>query len=304
MQDIITQPMALTLFYLTMLGQIFLISVYFPRRIVARGRYLIDTYPATTYPHLYPKDLAAVGADGMHRKLTRFLAICYAIAGLGVALLIVLLFNGYRMADKGGDEIFVLLAFLVQSLPIMLIMFRESRQAPLLRKAFKARTRQADLRPRRLFDFVSPLLVGSAVILFGLWLYVYLGSRDITRQPLPEIIATVGGMSLMNILFAIGISRVLSGNKLNPFMASADKRKYAGIICRSLLMVSCIASLFLMMTQAADTYALEIVDPVITSLYMQLCTWLGLGLSMDGLKIEDMDFEAYRDTDLDGEQTA
>ena len=44
-------------FYFIFLGQILLISFYFPRKILSRIRYVVETYPPSEYPKLYPKSI-------------------------------------------------------------------------------------------------------------------------------------------------------------------------------------------------------------------------------------------------------
>ena len=43
------------LFHVVFLGQVLLISFYFPRKMLSRMRYVFETYPPSTYPKLYPK---------------------------------------------------------------------------------------------------------------------------------------------------------------------------------------------------------------------------------------------------------
>lgn len=42
-------------FYVVFLGQIFWISYYFPKQIMARMEFVAKTYPPSQYPRLYPK---------------------------------------------------------------------------------------------------------------------------------------------------------------------------------------------------------------------------------------------------------
>ena len=43
------------LFYIVFLGQILLTSWYFPRRLLGRMQHVLDTYPPSQYPKLYPR---------------------------------------------------------------------------------------------------------------------------------------------------------------------------------------------------------------------------------------------------------
>ena len=40
------------LFYIVFLGQILLISYYFPRKLLERMQYVLETYPPAAYPKL------------------------------------------------------------------------------------------------------------------------------------------------------------------------------------------------------------------------------------------------------------
>ena len=48
------------------------------------------------------------------------------------------------------------------------------------------------------------------------------------------------------------------------------------------------------MINLADTYAWEIFDPVLTSLYFQIIVGLGFGLEFKKIKVEEVDFEVYK----------
>ncbi len=45
------------LFYVAFLSQIFLMSYYFPNKLLARMRHVLTTYPPAAYPKLYPKPI-------------------------------------------------------------------------------------------------------------------------------------------------------------------------------------------------------------------------------------------------------
>jgi len=296
MENIIPQSLALALFYGAGILQILLVSVYVPHHVASRLRYVFETYPAESYPKLYPFDMATTDTRTRLRGLALYQALNALIAAMGFALLIWLFLSDYRLANEGGDEIFVMLFFFLQISPQLYVALREAKHLEMLRKAYDNSQRRADLQPRRLVDFVSPWVILLAVVMFVLWLVFYLSGRNPDTQPLSEIIATISGMSIMNICFAISMWRALHGIGQNPYMGSDDKRKMAGAICKTLPVVSITASAFLMLTHAADSYALEIIDPVITSIYMQICVAIGFGIAFFGVKVDSIDFEPYRDS--------
>ena len=48
------------LFFILFSSQIFLLSYYFPRKIVERIEQVISQYPPAQYPRLYPKSVDAI----------------------------------------------------------------------------------------------------------------------------------------------------------------------------------------------------------------------------------------------------
>jgi len=47
------------IFYVVFLSQILLISFYFPRKVLQRIRFIVETYPPSTHPRLYPVSVDA-----------------------------------------------------------------------------------------------------------------------------------------------------------------------------------------------------------------------------------------------------
>jgi len=153
------------LFYVAFLGQIFLISYYFPRKILMRMRYVLETYPPSIYPRLYPKPV-----EYYRIGLSVFRAINNFIIILGFLILLAMLFliDHSRFADDGFiSEAWPAAFGIIQFLPLMLLEFSEFSQLKLMRKVNAATTRKAELRRRQLFDFVSPSLLISAVVLYS-----------------------------------------------------------------------------------------------------------------------------------------
>jgi hypothetical protein len=45
------------LFYIAFVSQIYLLSYYFPQKLLARMRHVLASYPPETYPKLYPRPI-------------------------------------------------------------------------------------------------------------------------------------------------------------------------------------------------------------------------------------------------------
>ncbi len=294
MADQIPMTAILFVFYLTFAGQIFLLSIHYPNQLANRISYVLKNYPPTEYPKLYPSGFTILTAGAKTSRLTLFKRYNQLVALLGGAILVAMLASGYRPADKGGDEIFVMLYFFLQTVPFIVIAFSEFRNYKLMHQAFQTTTRSADLRPRKLFDFVAPAYVVAAVLLFIAWATFYMSSAGDVATWTTEKYATLSIISGMNLAYIIIIWRAISGAKLDPYQAYGDQIKTIESITKTMVFSSIMISVFMILTQAADEYALEVFDPPLVSFYMQLCVVMGIGLTLRLTKIEDVDFSVYR----------
>ena len=101
------------LFHFVFLCQILLISWYYPRKMLGRMRYVLETYPPSTYPKLYPKPIEYYEkARRSYRIMNRVILLA------GLLLLAVLL--GYSRSGK-WYHVIAMWYFFVQCLPVMLL---------------------------------------------------------------------------------------------------------------------------------------------------------------------------------------
>lgn len=284
----------LIIFYLVFASQIFLLSIHYPSKMIKRIRYVLSNYPPDEYPKLYPEGHTAVVADREASRLTMIERYSRGVALIGIAILIFMLGSGYQPKEKGGDEIFVMLYFFLQVAPFMLIAFKEMQQFKRMQAGYNASRRSADLRPRRLFDFIAPGYVLAALVMFTLWISFYLWQAGDPAAWGWEIYSTLVLIPGMNIAYGLLIARYLVGKKLDPYQAPADQIRAIGTTIHIFVISSIMISFFLLVTEAADVYAFEVFDPPLTSFYLQLCLVMGVGLTLRQVKIEDVDFEVYR----------
>ena len=285
----------LIIFYLVFASQIYLLSIHYPSKMVRRIRYVLSNYPPDEYPKLYPEGHTLVVADREARRLTLIERYGQAVALLGVVVLVLMLGSGYRPHQKGGDEIFVMLYFFLQAAPFLLIAFKEVQQFKRMQEGYNAASRRtAELRPRRLFDFISPGYVLAAIVMFVLWISFYLWQAGDPAAWGWEIYSTLVLIPGMNVAYGLLIARYLVGKRLDPYQAPADQARAIGTTIHIFVISSIMISFFLLVTEAADVYDFEVFDPPLTSFYLQLCLVMGVGLTLRQVKIEDVDFEVYR----------
>jgi len=295
MPDFFSMTFVLAVFYAVLASQVYILSVHYPRKISARVAYMLDNFPPAEYPKLYPNFHAGY-VETQHLKMRVYSVINYVIALVGIGILAAMISSDYRPAAKGGDEIFVMLYFFLQTIPLLYISWKEHCQYRLMRLTFDDKKRVADLARRGLFDYVSPVYVAVALMLYGGWLVFYLYQAGPIAVWEAKHYITFGTITGMNIFYSVTIFAFVSGKKIDPYKAPKDQQRHAESVIKVMVFSSIMISIFLALTQAADEYAFEIFDPVVTSFYMQLCVVFGLGLMMRILDVEEINFDVYRES--------
>ena len=177
----------------------------------------------------------------------------------------------------------------------MVLEFSEFGQYKMMRKANVATTRTADLRRRGLFDLVSPVLVVLAVSLIAgailVDLYVHQFTIDWGHDTIQRAIVLI----ITNLLMAGLSAWLLYGKKLNPHQSPDDRNKQISTNLHSFLYVSMAMSVFFMMQAAEDVYDLNFLAATLVTLYIQAVAFLSLGHGLRKQKLEDIDFEVYKD---------
>lgn len=278
------------LFYIVFLGQILLISYAVPNLVLKRFDRLLAEYPPDRYPKLYPKSVEVYRIGRATFKWTNAL-IC--VLGFVVLYGIYTLDFGTVADDGYISEAWPAAYGVLQLLPFLALELFGFRQFNWMRKANTASTRKADLRPRRLFDFVSPGLLLTAVVLFaaviGFDLYVndfvFEWGSDAVQRDL-----VLAGSNLF--LLAVGVWH-LTGRKLDPHQSTTDRARQIKNQLTSLLLVSMAMSLYFMTQTADDAFDLDYLDAPLISLYFQVVVVVSLGFLMRSLKLEDIDFGVY-----------
>ncbi|MCJ8324977.1 MAG: hypothetical protein HRU29_09520 [Rhizobiales bacterium] len=287
-------PQMEALFYLILASQIFLLSYHYPMVYVKRVRYMLANYPAKTYPKLYPSDIYVHPEDITRKRIEVFKYINFAICLVGIVIIIVGIANGFELNEKGGAEIFVLMYFFLQFIPHLMLEIYEYRHHKHLRTLFKTSKRFANLTPRKLSNFISPIWVVLAVLLFIISTYLFLYFEGFGNSWEIEVYIALLGTSAVNIMFFIVGYSVLKGQKTNHLLAYEDQMTSIKSTVGIMVFTSIMMSLFLIATNSVREYGLDKWEPLLMSAYFQLIVLFGIGKQLRGLKIEDVDFEGYK----------
>jgi hypothetical protein len=254
--------------------QILAMSVLYPSLFIRYLRRQATLIPDESLAQLYP------GVDlGPARKrfLTQYRAVNTDIA-LGGFLLLVVLFPYLRRPDWHAGKVVAMVTvyFLVQALlPLGLVVWRGGQFSELHRRSLLEGKRKATLQRRRLFDFVSPLMVSLAVLSYFLSaaLVIYL-------QPHPFVgfagLVNIGALTLVYAVQAFVVYAVLYGKKPNPFETHAARVRTIGLVVKCCV-YSCIAcAVFLSLSLTLGLRGWQMWEPSALSGFFVITSLLSL----------------------------
>ena len=280
------------LFYIAFLSQIFLMSYYFPNKLLARMRNVLTTYPPETYPKLYPRPIEHYKmAHLAYKYVSRFILLL----GLFILFAVMFLVDHSTFADDGFiSEMWPAAYGMIQFLPLMAVEFSELSHFKQMRKANSKSKRTADLRRRGLTDLISPPLLGMAVLLFTGAILFDLYVHDFAVSWGHDTIQRALVMAATNGLLAMVGAWTLHGRKLDPHQSAEDRIQRISVNLKSFVFVSMALSVFIAITAADDVYNLDAVDALIMSVYFQAIALLSLGYTLRNLKLDEIDFDVYK----------
>ena len=277
------------LFYIIFLSQIILVSYYYPKQILQRLKYLLKTYTPAEYPKLYPKPREK------YEKMIRN----YHIGNQFILIIGIVILFSIGLFDTSINwkniETICLTYFFIQVIPIFLIELVGFSYFKLMRKVNSQSLRKAELKPRRLSDYVSPIYLTLAILSNLLCIAFFYGLHGFQFHISNDTIVIVVSLILSNTLYAATIYWNLYGKKMDPHRATKDRINQVETTIKSLVFMSIGASLFIMLTEGIDQYNLDFLAPVMMSLYLQFVVFIGLGYMLRKYKIKNIDFEVYKE---------
>ncbi len=277
-----------TVFYAIFLSQVLLISVYVPRQLLSRVRHVIEKYPPSTYPKLYP-----VPVNVVEKGLRTYRIVNLPILLIGLLLVLVGVFSPSEEMLRWDSQSVLMFYFLLQVCPLMLVERSGFKYFRLMRKANSRTTRKAELHPRRLFDFVSPTLVSMAIFSY---IVVILLVLYVIRHPFPGFAGPINIVMItaVNLLFAGVVVKNLYGKRGDPHQAHADRLKGIAIAVKMMVVTSIVVNVFLAIVFVLPALNLRDLGDLFQMLFFQLCVVIGSRT----LRIDNIDFEVYKDDPL------
>jgi len=277
------------LFYIVFISQIFLVSYYFPSKILQNFKRAITQYPPEKYPKLYMKS-----ADYYQLGATIYRILNHIIILIGLVILFSIAYEDYSN-NYEIESGFAAIYFFVQMIPAFLMEISSFSYYKQMRKANVKTTRTAVINQRHLFDFVSAKLVALAVITnVGCFLFfLYLEPFEINVKSDSFVILMT--LILSNLLYAVIIRFNINGKKLDPHQDSSDRLRQTKITVSTLVIMSIVASVFLAVNEGINRFELDHLKAVFMSFYLQLIAAMSLASTLKVGNVDKINFDVYRD---------
>jgi hypothetical protein len=273
------------LFYTLFLSQILTVYVCFPRRILSRVRYVIKQYPPSTYPKLYP-----VPVEVVERRLGTYRLMNLGVLVVGLALVLRGLSSPTEEMLNWDSQSVLAIYFFLQMSPLLILERSVFKYFRLMRGVTPRTVRRAELQPRHLFDFVSPALVGVAIVSYVAIMLLLLYVR---QDPFPGFAGDVNFIFItgLNVSMAAVAVRLIYGKKRDPHQAYQDRLKHIALRVRTLVFTCIVANTFLTIMFVLPAFELRRFDDLFEMLYFQVLVLVG----SQALRIDDMDFDVYKE---------
>jgi hypothetical protein len=158
-----------------------------------------------------------------------------------------------------------------------------------------ARIRTAELKARRLFDFVSPALLGAAVAAYvgTTVLLLVLGPQFLIRHQfmVTYLFAT---LTIGNMVMAGCAVWILYGKKHNPHQTHEDRARMIRVAWQRVLVASILLSVFVAIMSALFAFRLVDYVPLVASLFVQATAVASTGMLFVTFSFGQENFEVYR----------
>ena len=150
----------LSLFYVVFITQIFLLTVYFPSKLIQRMRFIQKNYPASSHPKLYPK------STDYYQKSIQWIGLFNVLIFILGWVIVYYIYEGSLVGEKGINPMLPWAYFMIQMMPTWMLEVFGFRMSKLMKQEDTRTQKSANLRPRRLFQYISPLLFGIVIFAY------------------------------------------------------------------------------------------------------------------------------------------
>jgi peptidoglycan/LPS O-acetylase OafA/YrhL len=272
------------LLYMVFLGQVLVLSFYFPRKILGEITKSMQQHPRAVYPKLYP-----IEDKSIKTKLKTFTFINALVVIIGLGILAISITNGNDDL-LGWDDKAVLVSFLMlQYLPMLYFGVQSFTYLKLMRKKSESEDRSANLQPRKFLNFVSKPLITTAISSYFLCVLTVI---YFVQNPFDGFAGLVNilGVTVIYAGLAFGIYQKLYGKKRNPLQTSEDRSIETIVVIKLLVLTAICSSLYLSISLILASMDLRDLGNVIYSLYLQIF----IIYTYQVMKFGQVDYSVYK----------
>lgn len=276
------------LFCLIFTSQIYLVSYLYPRSLQKRMRYVLDNYPASEYPKLYPRTM-----EREEKVIKLYRVVNQINVVIGIALLLYAI--KINLSAQGESaEMFPWYYFMLQMLPVIFIEIYGFAYAKQMRSANHTSERKAELKPRRASDYI-PLTTAIMVLVFYIaaivsCIVLYKSADTFTTKAIGLGAVLSFGHCFMGAI----IGWYIYGKKLNPHQSQEDRNKEIRFSATTIGAVCIAMNAFFIITVIGELNDISAYKASIMSIYCQLLILLTLVIQSKSLRVEDLNFDVYR----------
>ena len=278
----------LTTFYVVFISQIVLLSVYFPSKLIKRMRFIQRKYPASSHPKLYPKSV------NFYQKSTTIYGISNALIFILGWVVIYYIDAGSLIGKNGINPMLPWTYFMIQMIPTGLIEVFGLRMLKLMKQEDTRTQKSAELVPRHLFQYISPMLLGLVIIAFiGFVLFAfYLEGFEFKITGKAFIMSAF--LLLTYVLFYLTSAWLIRGKKCDPYQSPKDRTKIVTLVVKTYCYTMIASAFFMGFSIAATTYELKSLMPLAMSLFLQFIVVVSTGFVLQKNRLEDINFDVYK----------
>jgi hypothetical protein len=278
----------MTIYYFysaVILSQILVVSLYAPSIVARRVHALLATRPPAEYPKLYPVPVATI-----ERTLRLYGNLNTGIAVLGLALLAAAWVYGYFGSSDKDSAIPYAIYTMLQVAPIMLWSIWEKRYFKRMHAAAHKSVRKAQLKPRRLFDLVSPTTLGVVVATYlGATASLVLLSPSFP-EPLLGFTFMFTAMTIWNLAAAALI--VWTPKKWDPHQTHDDRARGLRAVWRAATFTVIVLNAYVALQTVLTSFDVMQYAGFAASLLTQFFVVAGAKATV--LVLNQEDFEVYK----------
>jgi hypothetical protein len=225
-----------------------------------------------------------------HQSTEQFV-VRYRLAHAALAVVAALLLGWLVVYMQRPDwdrrwVVFPVVAYFVsQWLPMFFTAIMGIKHMKALKVFLQHAKRKAVLKRRGLFDFVSPVAVFSAALVYILFVAFVISSQA-------EVVAAlvfIGAVTLEYALSALSIYKMLYGRRSDPFETNEGRLHTIGMRVRSSVYISIAIALFMAFAVAVTLLGLDRWMPFALALLLTLITFITFRVFMGGPRALGMD---------------